>query len=383
MFEATAAVGPSLAEGEMRMTDRPNRITAASARQFAAALALGLIALGHCALSPTPARADEVKLTETGSTLIYPLFSVWAAEYAKTHPGVAIATAGAGSGAGVEQAVSGAVQIGASDAYMSDAEIKKNPQILNIALAISSQTINYNLPGLNDTNLKLDGPTLAGIYTGKVRMWDDPPIVALNPGVKLPHNNIVPIHRSEASGDTFIFSQYLTFSTPSWENWLGFGTTIAWPAVPGALDAAGNPGMVEKIQQTPYSVGYVGVSLHDDIAKAGLGTAALKSYSGEFLLPTPESIAAAAAALGPRTPPDERLTLVNAPGANAYPLINYEYAIVSTKQADSATAAALRKFLFWATAPDEANEKYLADAHFIPLPAHIWALSHDQIETIK
>jgi phosphate transport system substrate-binding protein len=125
---------------------------------------------------------------------------------------------------------------------------------------------------------------------------------------------------------TFVFAQFLTFSTASWENTQAFGTTIAWPAVPGSSEAVGNPGPVEKIQQTPYSVG---ISLYADVAKAGLGTATLQSYSGEFLLPTSESIAAAA--LGPRTPADERLTLVNAPGAKAYPLINYEYAIVSTK----------------------------------------------------
>jgi phosphate transport system substrate-binding protein len=153
--------------------------------------------------------------------------------------------------------------------------------------------------------------------------------------------------------------------------------------MPGASDAVGNSGMVAKLHDTPYSIGYVGISFHEDIAKAGLGTAALQSYDGEFLLPTPESIAAAAASLGPRTPVDERLTLVNAPGPNAYPLINYEYAIVSVKQSSPETAAALRRFLLWAIAPDETNEKYLADADFIALPAHIWVLSHDQIEAIK
>jgi phosphate transport system substrate-binding protein len=342
-----------------------------------------------------PTHADEVTLTETGSSLMYPIFKIWAEEYAKTHPGVTIAINSTDSGAGVAQATSGAVQIGASDAYMSDADITHNPQIVNVAMAISAQTINYNVPGLNDQNLKLNGPALAGIYTGKIRLWDDRAIVTLNPGVKLPHNDIVPVHRSDPSGDTFVFSQYLTFSTERWENrigfvspesWqkrLGFGTTVAWPAVPGALEATGNADMVAKLQQTPYSIGYVGVSFHQDIANARLGTAALQSYDGEFLLPTPESIAAAAAALGPRTPPDQRLTLVNAPGVNAYPLINYEYAIVSTKQPDPKTAAAIRRFLLWAIAPDETNEKYLADAHFIPLPAHIWVLSHDQIETVK
>ncbi|MDQ0396120.1 phosphate ABC transporter substrate-binding protein PstS [Labrys monachus] len=331
-----------------------------------------------------PARAADVTLAETGSTLLYPLFDIWATDYARTHAGVHVTTAGTGSGAGIEQALAGKVQIGASDAYMSDAQARHYPGIVNVPMAISALTVNYDIPGLAaDTHLKLDGPTLAGIYAGKVRMWDDAEIAALNPGVTLPHQGIVPVHRVEGSGDTFVFTQYLTFSTPAWENDIGYGTTVAWPAVPGTVTATGNAGVLQAIRQTPYSVGYIGISLHDDIAKAGIGTAALKGYSGEFLLPTPETIAAAAASLGPRTPADERLTLVNAPGAGAYPLVNYEYAIVSTRQADPQTAAAIRRFLLWAIAPDEANEKYLDDAHFIALPAHIWVLSHDQIETIR
>ena len=124
-------------------------------------------------------------MTESGSTLVYPLFNVWASEYSKTHPGVEIKTAATGSGAGIEQAISGAIQIGASDSYMSDADANRHPDIVNVAMAISAQTVNYNLPGLNDKNLKLDGPALAGIYTGKIRSWDDKAIAALNPGVTL------------------------------------------------------------------------------------------------------------------------------------------------------------------------------------------------------
>jgi phosphate transport system substrate-binding protein len=354
-----------------------------SNRRVIIVLALGLAASSTLTLSEAPAYADEVTLVETGSTLLHPLFNIWVSEYTKTHPGVKITTAATGSSVGVEQAASGAAQIGTSDAYMSDAQVRQNPQIINVAMAISAQTVNYNVPGLNNANLKFDGPVLAGIYTGKIRMWDDKAILALNAGLKLPHNTIVPIRRAEGSGDTFIFTQYLTFSTALWENGQGFGTTIRWPAVPGGLEAVGNLGMVEKLQQTPYSIGYVGVSFHADVAKAELGTAALKSYSGEFLLPTSESIAAAAGALGPRTPADERLTLVNAPGATAYPLVNYEYAIVSIKQPSPAIAAALRKFLHWAIAPSETNQGYLEQENFIALPAHIWVLSHDQIETIK
>ena len=330
------------------MRDRQNPAWLSRSARLAAALAFGLFGL-----LAEPALAEPITLTETGSTLIYPLFNVWASEYPKTHPGVEIKTASTGSGAGIDQALSGKVQIGASDSYMSDADAKRHPDILNVALAISALTVNYNLPGLNDKNLKLDGPTLAGIYSGRVRSWDDKAIAALNPGVTLPHHDIIPVRRANSSGHTFIFTQYLTFSTESWENSPGFGDTIAWPAVPGELEGTGAEGVLEKMGQTPYSISYVGVSYYADIAKAGLGTAALKSYSGQFLLPTRQTIEAAAASLTPRTPPDQRLTLVNAPGENCYPLINYEYAIVSTRQPNSVTAQAIRKFLLWAIAPDE------------------------------
>jgi phosphate transport system substrate-binding protein len=360
------------------MTDRQRVRQPIYSGTLAAALAVGLFSqlMG-------PVLAEPVTLGVTGSTLVYPLFNVWASEYAKAHTGVTVKTAASGSGAGIDQAVSGTVQIGASDSYMSDADAKRHPNILNIALAISAQTVNYNLPDLSGTNLKLDGPTLAGIYTGKIRNWDDKAITALNVGVKLPHNDIIPIRRAEEAGDTFIFTQYLTFTTESWENDYGFGNKVAWPAVAGELEAVGNEGMVDKIKQTPYSIGYVGISFYADVAKAGIGTAAVRSYSGEFLLPTPETIEAASASLGPRTPADERLTLVNAPGVNCYPLVNYEYAMVSSKQSNPEVAAAIRKFLLWAIAPDETNEKRLEDQHFIALPAHIWVLSHDQIMMIK
>ena len=334
-------------------------------------------------LAAATVQAAEIQLTETGSTLLHPLFNVWVSEYEKTHPGVEIATSSTGSAAGIERAIAGAVQIGTSDAYMSDAQARQYPQILNVPLAISALTVNFNLPGLNSARLKLDGPTLAGIYAGKIRSWDDKAIAALNPDLSLPHHDIVPVHRADGSGDTFVFTQYLTFSTPSWENAIGFGTSITWPAVPGGQSANGNQGVLQLVQSTPYALTYMGVSFHAQIKEAGLGTASLKSYDGEYLLPTADTIEAAAAALTPRTPADERLTLVNAPGAHAYPLVNYEYAIVSARQPNPEIAKTVKKFLLWAIAPDETNEKFLEDAHFIALPAHIWVLSHDQLEKIQ
>jgi phosphate transport system substrate-binding protein len=329
------------------------------------------------------ANAQDLTLTETGSTLLYPLFTTWVDAYTQSHPGIHVTVGGTGSEAGIQQVLAGKVEIGASDAYMSDAEMRQHPQIINVPLAIAAQTVNYNLPGLNATHLKLDGPALVGIYTGAIRTWDAPQIAALNPGVALPHHAIVPIHRAEGSGDTFVFTQFLSFATPDWENDKGYGTTIAWPSVPGSATAAGNAGMVQALQSTPYSIGYVGVSFSDKLAAAQLGTAALKNGAGEFVLPTKETITAGAASLGPRTPADERLSLVFAPASGAYPLVNYEYAVVSTKQADPATAAALRRFLLWSIVPSETNEAYLDTVHFIPLPPHTWELSQAQIQSIK
>ncbi len=333
---------------------------------------------------PMAAHAADVTLLETGSTLLYPLFNLWVPDYTKAHPGVRITTQGTGSGTGIAQAISGVAQIGASDAYMSDGQIKQNPSILNIPLAISAQTVNFNVPGLNKDHLKLDGPVLAGIYSGAIKNWDDAAIKALNPGVKLPNHNIVPIHRTDGSGDTFIFSQYLSFSDSKWNGSVGYGTTISWPAVQGGVGANGNPGMVQACQQTPYSIAYIGVSFHEQVAKAGLGTAMLKNRAGKFLLPTAKTVSAAADGLIAKTPTDERLSLVFAPGAESYPIINYEYAIVNAKQANPAQAKAIKEFLGWAVESDGGNaSKYLEAVRFIALPKHIQDLSKAQIAKIQ
>lgn len=359
---------------------RKNPVLRSRWRQLAAApLCIAALTLMTGAL----ANAQDLTLNETGSTLLYPLFTTWVDAYIKSHPGIRVSTGATGSEAGIQQALMGKVQIGASDAYMSDADMRQHPQILNIPLAIAAQTVNYNLPGLNATHLKLDGPVLAEIYTGAIRNWDVPQIAALNPGVALPHQAIVPIHRAEGSGDTFVFTQFLSFSTPAWENDKGYGTTIAWPTVPGSASAVGNAGMVQALQATPWSIGYVGISFTDKVAAAKLGTAALKNGAGEFVTPNKDTITAGAASLGPRTPPDERLSLVFAPASGAYPLVNYEYAVVSTKQADATTAAALRRFLLWTIVPSETNEAYLDTVHFIPLPPHTWELSQAQIQSIR
>ncbi len=348
-------------------------------RRLGVTLGVAALLAAHAAAVP----AANVTLTETGSTLLYPLFQRWVVGFAGIAPQITLHTAATGSGAGVEAAIDGAAQIGTSDAYMSDEQAEQNHQILNIPVAISAQTVNYNVPGLNSAALRLDGPTLAGIYFGRILYWDARPIVALNPGLALPHQRIVPIRRADASGDSFIFTQFLDFSTQEWEDRVGYGTSVAWPAVPGERTASGNAAMVQALAATPYALAYVGISFADEIARTGLGTAKLENQSGQFVLPSTETVSAAASMLDARTPPDERLSLVLAPGPRSYPLINYEYVVVSTHQRDTATAAALRRFLLWAISLQGGNAGgYLDAVGFIALPDFIRGMSEHQIGLI-
>jgi phosphate transport system substrate-binding protein len=352
---------------------------AASLRRAALAASLGV----GMTFAVSAARADQVKLAETGSTLLLPLFTQWAADYQKAHPDVQIATQGTGSGVGISQAVSGAVQIGASDAYMSDAQMKSSAGILNIPLAVSSQMVNYNVPGLNDRHLKFSGRVLAAIYAGEVKYWDDAAIAKLNPDVRLPHNEIVPVHRTDGSGDTFIFTQYLSFSTLEWSKSAGYGLTVSWPAVQGSAGATGNPGMVSAAKSTPYSIAYIGISFKSATDAAGLGEAMLQNKDGKFVLPDAITVGAAVAEVAPETPPDERISLIYAPGEASYPIINYEYAIVKTEQPSAAIAKAVKDFLGWSIDPKGGNaQPYMQAVGFVALPGTIVTLSNYQINLI-
>jgi phosphate transport system substrate-binding protein len=355
-------------------TGRVNRLSNAAV----AAIAAGAVLVGSAAY------AAEIRLLETGSSLLYPLFNLWVPDYQKKNPGVQITTQSTGSGTGISQAISGIAQIGASDAYLSNPQMKSNPGMLNIPLAISSQMINYNVPGLNNDHLKLSGPVLAGIYQGKIQYWDDAAIAKMNPGVKLPHNGIVPVHRTDGSGDTFIFTQYLSFSTPDWSNSLGYGTTVSWPAVQGGIGAVGNPGMVNATKGTPYSISYIGISFKNATDSAGLGEAMLQNKDGNFVLPNEKTVSAAVSEMAAKTPADERVSLIFAPGAQSYPIINYEYSIIKQKQASADTAKALRAFLTWAIDPNGGGAShYLQAVGFVSLPDATVKLSQKQIDSIQ
>jgi phosphate transport system substrate-binding protein len=332
---------------------------------------------GSVATAPASGSAS---LSETGSTLLYPLFNLWVPDYEKTYPQIKLTTAATGSGTGISQAAAGAVQIGASDAYLSKTDVSQHPGLLNIPLAISAQQINYNIPGLShSTHLKLNGSVLSQIYQGKITKWNDSAITKLNPGVNLPSSTIVPLHRSDSSGDTFLFTTYLSDQDASgWGSSISYGTTVSWPKVAGALAEEGNGGMVSGCKATPGCVAYIGISYLKKTNAAGLGEAQIANASGTYELPSSSTIGTEASAFVAKTPANEALSLINGPG---YPIINYEYAIVNAKQSTSATAQDVQAFLHWALTAGNAMS-YLSQVQFQPLPTSVVSLSDAQIAKI-
>jgi phosphate transport system substrate-binding protein len=348
-------------------------------------ISIPAIVLGMALVCGASSFAANARLLETGSTLLYPLMNLWVAAYQKDHGDVQITTQGTGSGTGISQAISGVAQIGASDAYMSDSQMKMS-EMLNIPLAISAQQINYNVQGLNDVHLNLSGSVLAGIYSGTIQYWDDAKIKAINAkyASKLPHNQIIPIHRADGSGDTFLFTQYLSFSDPGWKSGPGYGTTVSWPSVASAVGATGNPGMVQGCSSTPNSIAYIGISFLNQTNAAHLGYAALQNRDGKFVLPSEQTITSAAKNQENKVPADGRMSLIYGPGADSYPIINFEYAIVNPKQPDDDTKNALVDFLKWALSPSGGNDaKYLGAVHFLPLTPTVRQRSLEQVNKIS
>jgi len=222
---------------------------------------------------------------------------------------------------------------------------------------------------------------LAQMYQGTITTWRDPAIEALNPGVTFPNLRVVPLHRAESSGDTFLFSSYLSTSDPAWNGAIGYGTTVAWPQVAGARAEEGNAGMVSGCAATPGCVAYIGVSFQSQASAAGLGEAELRNAAGKYLLPTGQSLRAAVATFVPATPPNETISMVNGPAPAGYPIVNYEYAIVSDRQ-PAAKARAIKAFLHWVITSGNAPG-FLGSVDFEPLPAAIVTLADAQIASIR
>jgi phosphate transport system substrate-binding protein len=338
------------------------------------------------ALPTSPAKTPET-ITETGSSLLYPLMGTWTSAYQKQFvsssgaPLVTIETGSTGSGTGITDASTGTINIGASDAYLSSSDLQTYPSMENIALAISAQQVNYNVPGVKKP-LKLDGTVLTQIYSGKITKWNDSAIAALNPGVSLPALTIVPLHRADSSGDTFLFTSYLNAQDSSGWASSNVGTSISWPTVSGALAETGNGGMVTGCQATKGCIAYIGISYLSKTQTAGLGQAELKNGAGQFEAPTPATISAEANAETSKTPANETLSMIDANATGGYPIVNYEYAIVNKKQTNGIAAEDIRAFLYWTVHTGQSGTSYLDAVDFQPLPSSVVTLSDNQIAKI-
>jgi phosphate transport system substrate-binding protein len=348
----------------------------------AALAACGTATTATSTTSVTAASARAVTITETGSGLLYPLARTWAAAYQQATPGVTVATASTGSGTGIADAAAGQADIGASDAYLSSGDVVQHPTLVNIPLVISAQTIIYNLPGLSQgTHVNLNGTVLAEIYDGDITMWNDPAIAGINPGLTLPPIRIVPVHRTDSSGDTFLFTSYLSTQSEHWSGTIGYGTTAVWPSVAGQLGEKGSVDAMNACVATPGCVAYNGISYLSQALAGHLGYARLENTVGNYTLPSAAAIQASVASFVPLTPPNETISMIAGPAPAGYPIVNYEYAVVKSVQPDAAKASAVKAFLHWVISTGN-QAKYTSSVGFQPLPATLVTLGEQQIAGI-
>jgi len=354
-------------------------------RPLAAAVLIPLAAIvAACTSSGSPSSSSAASssgnttVSETGSTLLLRLISSWQVAYGALHPKILLTTSGTGSGTGIADAAAGTVDIGGSDAYLSPSDISQYPGLLNIPLSVAALNVNYNLPGI-EKPLKLNGAVLAQIYSGKITTWNDPSIAALNRGVSLPGTKIVPLHRADSSGSTFLFTSYLNAQSPGGWKSSNVGTTVSWPPVSGATAETGSGGMVKGCAGIKGCIAYVGISYLKQVQAAGLGTASLANKSGKFEQATPSTIKDALKTFSGQTPASGSQSLIN--GTAGYPIINYEYAIVKTQQSGPAVATAVKNFLTWGITTGSSS-KYLEPVNFAALPPNVAAIAKNLIAKI-
>jgi phosphate transport system substrate-binding protein len=315
--------------------------------------------------------ATPITLSEDGSTLEQPYLEELAAPLKAAYPNVTLTPAGGGSGKGISDAISGVSNLGGTDAYLSPGQASANPDDQNIPIVVSAQAVNYNVPGVTQP-LKLTGDILAQMYTGKITKWNDPQITKINPGVTLPTTAVVPVHRSDSSGDTFLFSGFLSATNQAWQSSPGQGTSISWPPVSGELTASGNPGMVQTCQATPGCVAYIGVSSEPAAKTANLGEAELQNKAGQFVTPTDSAITSAVSNSSSQIMPNLVANLLYAPGAPSYPIVNFEYVVVKNTQPNADTALAVRDFFAVALDPNQgATQANLSKEGFVALPSSV------------
>jgi phosphate transport system substrate-binding protein len=356
----------------MHMTRRQTAVALAGI----AALALAAVGCGGSSggskstVTEAAGGGTATVLVGAGSSLVYPIMSQWSADYSK-RAGVTVTYGPIGSGGGIEQITNRSVDFGASDAPMTPEQAKAASGVLQIPWALAATLVAYNVEGAPN-RLKLSGPVVADMYLGKIKTWDDPAIAKLNPGVKLPSTSVRPIYRSDSSGDTFAFTDYLSKVSPEWKSKVGSSTSVGFPMGTGAK---GNSGVGGALTHTDGGVAYIAISYVFD---SHLSYALMRNAAGKFPTPGIPSIAAAAKAAG-HFNADNSISLVNPPAsvADAYPIATYTYALVPES---SAKASALKPFLRYAIGP---GQEFGAKLDFAPLPDQALARGRATIARIN
>jgi phosphate transport system substrate-binding protein len=331
---------------------------------------LSLLGVGGLLAAQTGGYA-QLLINGAGATFPYPIYSKWFDEYTKVDPSVRFNYQSIGSGGGQKQILERTVDFGASDGPMSDENLAKaKGKILHIPTVAGAVVVTYNLP--DNPKLKFDGPTLAQIFLGNITRWNDPPIAELNPGVNLPATNIIVVHRSDGSGTSYIFTDYLSSISPVWEDTVGKNTSVKWPT---GLGAKGNEGVAGQVKQLPGAIGYVELiyALQNQLPFADF-----KNAAGNFITPSLASITAALATA--KIPDDFRFSMVNAPGDQAYPIAGTTWLLVYEKQRDAAKGKKLVEFLNWAITKGETIAPSL---DYAPLPENVQQRVRERIKTIK
>ncbi len=326
--------------------------------------------------SETVAGGAGADLTGAGSTFAYPLYQKWFYDYAQKNR-VKVNYQPLGSGGGIRQLQEQTVDFGASDAPMTDQQLAqaRGGPILQLPASLAAVAISYNLPGAPD-NLKLSGPVLAGIYLGTITKWNDPRIAALNPGVRLPASDVLVAHRSEGSGTSYIFTDFLSGSSPEWKTGPGKGTDVQWPV---GLGGKGSAGVAGLIQQNPGAIGYIELAY---ALQNKLPVALVQNPAGRFVAPSLEAATAAAASVAQTLPPttDFRISIVNAPGADAYPISSFTWLLLYRNQKDAAKGRKLVDLIQWGLGDGQAEGKAL---NYAPLPPNMVQLERERLKTVK
>jgi len=331
------------------------------ARLLGLAIALGLSA----------SASAQMMINGAGATFPYPIYSKWFDEYAKVDPSVRFNYQSIGSGGGQKQILAQTVDFGASDGPMTDDNLSKAAgKILHIPTVAGADVVAYNLPG--NPALKFDADTIAGIFLGQIKKWNDPKIAATNPGVKLPDKDIVVVHRSDGSGTTFIFTDYLSKISPEWKQKVGTNTSVNWPT---GIGGKGNEGVSGQVKQTPGALGYVELIY---AVQNKMPYAEVKNSAGKFVKPSLESITAALATA--EIPDDFRFSITNSPGPDAYPISGATWLLVYEQQKDAAKGKKLVEFLKWAA---KDGEKMATDLQYAPLPDNLQERVLKRIDEIK